>query len=353
MSALFLGGLDEDEIMAHIRKITKANGSTAFKAEIVVKKNGVVVHRESKTFDRQKLAKDWGLRREVELQGTAVYARRDYLPVGDVIQQYLNEFPPTGRTKTADLKRLLTHEIAKIDIHKLQAKDLIRHVRERGLTVQPQSASHDLIWLGVVFKTMSGIMDIDCDMAIFKYARSLLRTEKLIAASEKRDRRPTKKELWQLSRYFNGMGMLDGRMLDIMWFAIYSARRQAEITRLRWDDIDHEKKTILVRDLKDPRKKNVSKRAKLPRSAYKIIMRQPKIGAYIFPFSGQTISTYFTRATRFLRIDDLHYHDLRHEATSRLFEAGLTIQQVQQVTLHSGWSSLQRYCNLKPEDLDI
>jgi site-specific recombinase XerD len=54
-----------------------------------------------------------------------------------------------------------------------------------------------------------------------------------------------------------------------------------------------------------------------------------------------------------LGIEGLHFHDLRHEGTSRLFEKGLSIQHVQQVTLHSTWTTLQRYCNLDPGDIDI
>ena len=50
--------------MAHIRKYIKADGTTIYKAEIVVKKEGIVIHRESKTFDKQKLARDWGMRRD-------------------------------------------------------------------------------------------------------------------------------------------------------------------------------------------------------------------------------------------------------------------------------------------------
>lgn len=228
--------------MAHIRKITKADGSTAFKAEIVVKKHGLVVHREAKSFDRKKLAKDWAMRREVELQETAVYSKRDYLPVGDVIRQYLREFNPEGRTKAGDLQRILAHEIAKVDVHKLTAKDLIAHIRHRCETVKPQSASKDLIWLAVVMKTMKGVVDLDFDMSVFESARGVLRSERMIANSAQRERRPTRKELWRLSRYFHRMNMLDGRMIDIIWFAIYSARRQGEITRLEWADIDHEKK---------------------------------------------------------------------------------------------------------------
>jgi site-specific recombinase XerD len=57
------------------------------------------------------------------------------------------------------------------------------------------------------------------------------------------------------------------------------------------------------------------------------------------------------RACRELQIIDLHFHDLRHEATSRLFEAGLTIEQVPLVTGHKDWKMLKRYTQLRPESL--
>ena len=47
----------------------------------------------------------------------------------------------------------------------------------------------------------------------------------------------------------------------------------------------------------------------------------------------------------------MHFHDLRHEGTSRLFEAGLTIEQVPLVTGHKDWKMLKRYTQLRPENL--
>lgn len=58
-----------------------------------------------------------------------------------------------------------------------------------------------------------------------------------------------------------------------------------------------------------------------------------------------------TRACARLAIIDLHFHDLRHEATSRLFEAGYDIPEVASVTLHSSWNELKRYTQLRPESL--
>ena len=68
----------------------------------------------------------------------------------------------------------------------------------------------------------------------------------------------------------------------------------------------------------------------------------------LLPLSGKTISSRFTEACRMLAIDDLHFHDLRHEAATRLSEQGFTVPQMQQVTGHESWSSLQRYVSVTP-----
>ena len=65
----------------------------------------------------------------------------------------------------------------------------------------------------------------------------------------------------------------------------------------------------------------------------------------------QTLSKYFRWACQALSIPDLHFHDLRHDGTSRLFEAGYQVQQVALVTGHKDWRHLRRYTNLRPEDL--
>ena len=72
---------------------------------------------------------------------------------------------------------------------------------------------------------------------------------------------------------------------------------------------------------------------------------------FIFPYSPKSVGAAFTRACHFLGIADLRFHDLRHEATSRLFEMGYQIQEVAQFTLHDSWNELKRYTNLKPENV--
>lgn len=72
-----------------------------------------------------------------------------------------------------------------------------------------------------------------------------------------------------------------------------------------------------------------------------------RIGLRIFPFTTDAVSAAFTRATRILGIEDLHFHDLRHEGVTRLFEMGLTIPHVAAVSGHRSWSSLRRYTHIR------
>jgi integrase len=52
-------------------------------------------------------------------------------------------------------------------------------------------------------------------------------------------------------------------------------------------------------------------------------------------------------ALKVLGIDDLHFHDLRHEGVSRLFEIGRSIPQAASVSGHQSWSSLKRYAHMR------
>ena len=72
----------------------------------------------------------------------------------------------------------------------------------------------------------------------------------------------------------------------------------------------------------------------------------PAKGA-IFPHNPESVSSSFTKACQILGIEDLHFHDLRHDGISRLFELGWTIPRVANVSGHRTWSSLKRYTHMR------
>jgi integrase len=71
----------------------------------------------------------------------------------------------------------------------------------------------------------------------------------------------------------------------------------------------------------------------------------------ISQYNGRSVGTAFRRQCHELKITDLHFHNLRHETTSRLFEADFSIEQVALVTGHKDRNMLRRYTHLKPETL--
>jgi integrase len=137
-------------------------------------------------------------------------------------------------------------------------------------------------------------------------------------------------------------------MHRIATFAIFSTRRQDEICRITWSDYEPDTKRVLVRDMKHPGDKEGNDTwVELPDPCPAIIEATPRTSDRIFPYTADAISAAFTRACKVLEIDDLHFHDLRHEGTSRLFEMGRTIPLAASVTGHRSWTSLQRYSHLR------
>ncbi|KPW90236.1 MULTISPECIES: tyrosine-type recombinase/integrase, partial [Pseudomonas syringae group] len=131
-------------------------------------------------------------------------------------------------------------------------------------------------------------------------------------------------------------------------FAIFSTRRQEEITRIRWDDLDEKRQAVMVRDMKNPGQKignNVW--CHLPDEAWAILQSMPKGCEQIFPYNSDSISAAFTKACKYLELKDLRFHDMRHDGISRLFEMDWDIPRVASVSGHRDWNSLRRYTHLR------
>jgi Phage integrase family. len=316
-----------------------------------------LIHRETKTFSRRAAAEKWARAREVELEDPSTFLRAQEgdVTLASLVRWYIDNFQHVSkwqRTKQAQLEFLEKHPIGMLNALTLTPATLIDHVRSRRAKgAGPATVGNDLTWIGVVLRAAKSIKELPVIPETVEEARIACRELRLLAKSRRRDRRPTPQELVKLDEHFRSR---DRRsripMRDIMWFAVNSARREAEICRLEWRDNDQAARTGLVRDAKHPTSKDGNhKRFKCTPEAWEIAERQPKRSEYIFPYDSRSIGAAFTRACRVLGIDDLRFHDLRHEATSRLFERGYQIHEVAQFTLHESWNELKRYTNLRPE----
>ena len=70
-----------------------------------------------------------------------------------------------------------------------------------------------------------------------------------------------------------------------------------------------------------------------------------------YPIHFEGLKSLWRRAMKRAYIQDLHFHYLRHESTSRFFELGLNVVEVAAITGHKDLKMLQRYTHLRAEDL--
>ncbi len=246
------------------------------------------------------------------------------------------------------------HALGKCNALTLTSAALIDHVRSRRAKgAGPATVANDLIWTGVVLRAAKSVRELPVRPEIVQEARNACAELRLIGKARKRARRPTPEEIEQLRGYF---AHRDKRslipMLTVMEFALASARRESEICRLEWRDNGERTRTGIVRDAKHPTAKEGNhRRFKYTPEGWALVQAQPRSTEYIFPYEPRSIGAAFTRACHVLGIKDLRFHDLRHEAASRLFERGYQIHEVAQFTLHHSWNELKRYANLKPENV--
>jgi integrase len=206
-----------------------------------------------------------------------------------------------------------------------------------------------------VLETAAEVWRLAVPVQVAKDVRRALTKLGIVRKSKTRDRRVLDTEAARV------VGQIERKATaipigDVVWFCIASAMRISEVCRLQWDDLNETDRTIRIRDRKHPTQK-IGNHQIVPlltvagHDAYAIVARQPRKNKRIFPVNAKTVGSYFTEAVSQLEISDLHLHDLRHEAISRLFEAGYRIEQVSIVSGHRDWSMLKRYTHLRAVDL--
>jgi integrase len=328
------------------------DGSPAYRAQIRMKVKGRVVHQETQTFDRKQTASAWIARRETELREPGALDRAQNAdsdpPLRQAIDVYVRENERAiGRTKAQVLRSIKGYDIADMRCGKITSADIVEFVK--SIPASPATRQNYLSHLRAIFAIAKPAWGYPLDRQAIKDAFIVAKRLGIIRKGSERDRRPTLDELNKLLDHFR---LIESRrngvlpMTRIVPFAIFSARRQEEIVTIRWKDVDKDR--VLVRDMKHPGDKTGNNVwCDLTPEAVAYIKATPKVDERIFPYSTDAVSASFTRACKVLDIEDLHFHDLRHDGVSRLFEMGKTIPQAASVSGHRSWQNLKRYTHLR------
>ncbi len=143
------------------------------------------------------------------------------------------------------------------------------------------------------------------------------------------------------------VGSRNAWMRPLVQLAIETAMRQGELLALTWDNVDLEARTAHLEDTKNGESRTVP----LSSRAVAVLEALPRPpGGRVCPLTAQAVKLAWKRACKRAGIEDLHFHDLRHEATSRLAEK-LNLLELAAVTGHKDLRMLKRYYHPRATDL--
>ncbi len=137
-------------------------------------------------------------------------------------------------------------------------------------------------------------------------------------------------------------------IIYIVQFAIETAMRRAEICGLLWENVNLSGRVAMLPDTKN----GTFRRVPLSSVAVSVLATIPRrLDGLVWDVKADTVTRSFERCCKRAGITGLTFHDLRHEATSRLFEKGFNPMEVSTITGHKTLQMLKRYTHLRAEDL--
>lgn len=301
----------------------------------------------SKWFETKAMADAWAAEIESQIRNGV-----PTVPTGKTIAKLIQQYRRDRSTTRPVLDTSTEHYTLKMlermlgDETALTAEKIVDWARDRrDEGAGPYTINCDLSKLGTVLRYTDSSL-----LPVLAEARPKLTYLGLIGGGGRRERRPTEEEHQLILSWLTSHKGL--RYRDFAAFAALTAMRRGEVANLLWSDLDREKKMVLVRDRKDPRKKIGNDQwVPLLYGSFELILSQPQVDERIFPIHPQTISKYFKECCVALSIPDLHFHDLRHDGISQMFESGFDIPHVSVVSGHKDWRHLKRYTQIKPESL--
>jgi len=294
----------------------------------------------SKRFDKKADADAWARMTESEMDRGVFIDRTEAekTTFAEVLNRYLNEVSihKLGyKQEKSRIKGFLEHHIASRYLATLKSLDFTNYRESRLLLVSGTTVNKELNLLGKIIDTARKDWSINMDNPVRLIRRpknNRPRDRRLSAEEENLILKTTKSET--LSR--------------IVLFALETAMRRGEIANAKWRDLDLSECVLRVPETKTGEPRTIP----LSRKAIEVIESISEVESdFIFGLRAESISQAFDRACERADIRNLHFHDLRHEATSRLFEKGLNPMQVSAITGHKTFEMLKRYTHLKATDL--
>ena len=296
----------------------------------------------SRSFIKKTQAIKWALEQEERIErGVFGSIEPSEVTLGELLKRYSQQITPAKRgaeTEQRRLNRLINDSISDCSIEQLTSKTLASF-RDRRLLDGQRACEYDLILIRHCLKVAMS------EWGLMLSVNPVDQIKKP-PSPKSRDRRLNDGEyerLEQASKLTKNQ-----HIWPIVVFAIETGMRRGEILGLSWDNIDLKRRTAFL-----PLTKNGSSReVPLSTEAVSILQQQrSRTGLRPFPVTSNAFRLAWDRLRGRAGINDLRFHDLRHEAISRFFEMKLTIPEVALISGHKDVKMLFRYTHLKVDSV--
>lgn len=303
----------------------------------------------SNTFERHADAKAWAARTESQiLDGLQGNASRNKT-FGDIAQRYLEEVTPQKRGQREEsyrIGRILQAHLSTIYLSDLRPQDIADWRDDRLKEVSSASVIREITTISAICNQAMREWGLLNDNPVLKISKP--------KPTKARTRRPTEQEIEELCKAMlltedtKKPELVTQRVALALLFAIETAMRAGEICGLTWNDIYLTKRIAHL-----PITKNGSSRdVPLSKRAIEIIEKLKGIDEKsVFNVDAKTLDVLFRRARDKCEIEDLHFHDTRREALTRMSKK----VPVEMLAKISGHKDLRILLNVyyRPEMSDI
>jgi integrase len=301
----------------------------------------------TKTFLIKQDAEKWARSIEIEIdRGT--YINTDYAQktlFKEILQKHLDDVAPQMRSADNQIirvKKLMKHPIAEINMAHLSPKHMADYRDERLKVIKPNTVIRELAVISSII-----------NHARREWGLNIINPVTMIKKPSSTPGRNRILNDIEINRILNVLKNTRGTfhnnfMAPLVEFAIETAMRRSELTSLRWENVN-----LISRVAYLPLTKNGdSRHVPLSSKAISILNKLPRtIDGRVFPLKTNSVSLNFLRASRKVGIPNIHFHDLRHIALTRMSSKISNVLELAAISGHRELKMLQRYTHIKAEDL--
>ncbi len=292
----------------------------------------------SRSFILKTDALEWAreIERQADRQELATDRRQlDSIKLGDLVRRYRDNVVPHKKGKepeTIVLNAFLREPICRKPLSQVAPADFIAYRNKRLKAVQSSTLRRQ-------FNPLHNMFQVAMEEWGIPLKENPLDKVKLKAKDNKRERRLKDGEYEKL---IEATRTRTNPLIEkVVVFAIETAMRRGEILNLRWDQVDLKRRSVTILESKNGHSRTIP----MTPITYALLHEIRRGAESVFPITASVLKMAWGRMLVGTGIEDLHFHDLRHEAISRYFEMGLTVPEVASISGHRDTRMLLRYAH--------